>query len=446
MADLIPSPDERLRPFATKRQWQVLTAFWEHGTKKGAAQALGIHHTTLAEAIRAVYEKARKAGVVPAQMADAPPYDLVHEVAPGMRSKGTSIRYDNAGNVQQFWNKTTIAGRDAADAVQIPNAKVASTADLYDPQGNVLMQWVRRVPDDKDRETAARAALDALCEKLPRARPVARTLRQRLLDDLLNLYVLTDFHLGMLAWPEESGAPWDMHIAEEMLMAWFAMAIDRAPPARVGLFANIGDFLHWDSMEAVTPTARHVLDADTRYQKLVRVAIRCVRRIIVQLLAKHDTVHVIMADANHDPVAGVWLRETLAQFYDEEPRLTVDTRPDPYYCYEHGATSLFFHHGHRKKPAKVDDVFVAKFREVFGRTRHSYGHMGHLHHEHKLETNLMVVEQHRTLAAKDAYAAKHGYMAGRAASVITYSKEFGDVGRVTITPEMVARAEPAVAA
>jgi hypothetical protein len=155
------------------------------------------------------------------------------------------------------------------------------------------------------------------------------------------------------------------------------------------------------------------------------------------LLSKHEIVHVLMADANHDPASGVWLREMMSVMFENDPRVTVDTRPDPYYCYEHGDVSLFFHHGHRRKVRSVDDVFVAKFREIFGRTKFSYAHMGHLHHFDSKETNLMIVEQHRTLAAKDAYASKNGYMSGRSASAITYHKKYGEVGRVTITPEMV---------
>lgn len=85
----------------------------------------------------------------------------------------------------------------------------------------------------------------------------------------------------------------------------------------------------------------------------------------------------------------------------------------------------------------VDRVFSAKFRDVFGRTKHSYGHLGHLHSNALEETQLMIVERHRTLAAPDAYASKGGWVSGRDAKVITYSKRFGEVSRITINPEMV---------
>ena len=148
-----------------------------------------------------------------------------------------------------------------------------------------------------------------------------------------------------------------------------------------------------------------------------------------------------MADANHDPASEIWLREWLAAIYEDNPRITVEQSPDSYYCVEHGLTSLFFHHGHKRKINNVDDVFVAKFREVFGRTKHSYAHTGHLHSNALLETNLMQIERHRTLAASDAYAGKGGWVSGRDAKVITYHKAYGEVARMTINPDMVRGAQ-----
>ena len=144
-----------------------------------------------------------------------------------------------------------------------------------------------------------------------------------------------------------------------------------------------------------------------------------------------------MADANHDPASEAWLREMFAVFYENEPRVTVDTTADTYYCYEHGLTSLFFHHGHKRKPANIDTVFAAKFREVFGRTKYSYAHMGHLHSIDVKETNLMLVEQHRTLAAPDAYASRGGWISGRDAKVITYHKDYGKVAESVISIDML---------
>lgn len=319
--------------------------------------------------------------------------------------------------------------------------EVSGVSSLYRPDGSMAAQWVKTRGDARLQQEIMEAAVAAMGEKLPRERP--RAAPKACMSDLLNCYVVTDYHLGMLSWHEETGADWDTSIAEELLMKWFSAAIAQSPPAQVAIFAQLGDFLHWDGMDAVTPASKHLLDADGRFQKLVRVAIRAVRRIIGLLLERHHTVHVLQAEGNHDPASSIWMREWLAAIYADEPRVTVDVSPDPYYCYEWGATSLFFHHGHKRRLAQISSTFTAKFREVFGRTRHSYAHMGHLHHIDMKENSVMVVEQHRTLAAPDAYASRGGWMSGRDAQVITYHREHGEVGRVRVSSNMLQGEEAA---
>lgn len=313
--------------------------------------------------------------------------------------------------------------------------RVRGVSTLYGADGLKKAQWVKSQIDPEAMRAVMDAALRAMGESIPRAKPVPGPKRTK--AGLLNLYVITDFHLGMLSWHEETGADWDIRIAEDTLVGWFAQAIAQAPDAEQAVFAQLGDFLHWDGMDAVTPASKHLLDADTRFQKLVRVAIRALRRVIQLLLAKHAKVHLVMAEGNHDPASSIWLREWFAVLFEDEPRVSVDLSPDPYYCVEHGKTALFFHHGHKRNPGNVDTVFAAKFREVFGRTKYAFAHMGHLHHIDQRETNLMVVEQHRTLAAPDAYASRGGWISGRDAQVITYHEDRGEVGRVRVSADMV---------
>jgi hypothetical protein len=325
----------------------------------------------------------------------APEFDMTHPVAPGFAVKGTSTLYTQAG---------------------------------------IAAQWVKTDQDRERMHAAMVAAVEAMAERIPREKP--RPAPKHANADLLNCYVITDYHVGSLSWPEETGEPWDTSIAERMLIDWFGAAIAQSPPAESAVLAQLGDFLHYDSLEAITPTSKHLLDADSRFQRVVRVAIRAVRQIIGMLLAKHQHVHVLMAEGNHDMASSVWLRELMAALYENEPRVTVDVSPDPYYCVEHGQTALFFHHGHKRGVKNVDTVFAAKFREVFGRTRYAYAHMGHLHHVDVKETNLMLVEQHQTLAARDAYASRVGWVSDRSAQVITYHRALGEVGRVRIAAAM----------
>lgn len=375
----------------TERQRQTIEQIIKSGSNGKAARDLGVD-------IRSVDRTLARVRLHAAQRGYSPTHDMTHPTPPSHLLKGTST--------------------------------------LYREDGSIAAQWVKTDRVQTDLESALRAMAEGLRDEIPKAKPSPQV-KHKTLSDLQNLYVITDYHLGMLAWGEECGEDWDLTIAENTLYAWFESAIQHSPDSESAVFAQLGDFLHWDGLEALTPASKHVLDADTRFQKVVRSSIRVIRRIISLLLTKHRHLTIIMADANHDPAAGVWMREWLAHLYENDKRVTVDNSPDTYYCVQFGKVANFFHHGHKNDITKVDSIFVAKFREIYGRTSYHYSHGGHLHHKRQHESNLMISEQHATVAPKDAYASRQGFMSARSASVITYHKEYGEVSRVTIRPEML---------
>jgi hypothetical protein len=314
--------------------------------------------------------------------------------------------------------------------------KLTRTTTLYDfKTGEAKIGWVRAEKDLERQKEMLAEAVEALRSNIGREKPVPYKNKSE--ADLLSCYVLTDYHIGQYSWADESGEDWNTDKAEDFLVRWFAHAIEAAPKSHTAVLAQLGDFLHYDSLTAITPTSKHLLDADARYQKIVRIAIRSLKRIIKMLLEKHEHVHIIMASGNHDLASSCWLREVLADRYQDEPRITVDNSGSPYYAHEWGKTSLFFHHGHGRGLGELSKIFASLFRQVFGRTKYSYAHMGHLHHVASKEDGLMIVTQHPTMAVKDAHSAKGGYVSQRGASVISYHKNHGEIGNVIIRPEMV---------
>lgn len=326
-------------------------------------------------------------------------------------------------------------GRDVSHLVP-DGYKIKGTSSLVDEFGNTKLQWVKTDTDAERQVELMEAVIEGMKSEITPVVPV-KAVRTKRDDKLLNLYTVSDFHLGMLAWADESGDDWDMKIAEDLFSRWFDAAFQKAPDAGTGVINLLGDFAHFDSLVAVTPASGHALDADTRYQKLVRYMIRMVRRVVDMALVKHKNVRLLIVQGNHDESGMIWLAEMFSTLYDNEPRVFVDTSPDVYKMVQHGKTTLFFHHGHKARFDAIEPVMIAKFRKAFGESVYSYAHVGHLHHQKIVESRNMIVEQHRTLAAKDAYASRGGWMSGRSANVITYSAEYGEVARLTISPEML---------
>jgi transposase-like protein len=119
------------------------------------------------------------------------------------------------------------AGEKYGNAVGRP---VAGATTLYKGDGEVVLQWVRG-PDEV--EQRLRDAFDALKQSIPKAKPTGQTKAKRS-QDLMNVHVLTDYHLGSKAWREEAGEDWDLPIAEDLLVRWFTCAIENAPESPSG--------------------------------------------------------------------------------------------------------------------------------------------------------------------------------------------------------------------
>ena len=151
---------------------------------------------------------------------------------------------------------------------QIPEGfQVKGTSTLYDTEGNAKLQWVKTSQDQERQLEAMRAMVDALKEDIPKEKPVRSP---KTTDaNLANQYTITDYHLGCLAWGEETGADWNLKIAEDLLVKWFQKAISIAPDAHTAYLLDLGDTEHYDSILAVTPTSGNVLDADSRFQKVI---------------------------------------------------------------------------------------------------------------------------------------------------------------------------------
>lgn len=383
--------DERLKHWSTPIQAQYIDAVNLHRSIRGAAKALGKSYSTLKSTIDGLKHRAARAGY-------SPDHDMTRPVPDGFLLKGTS--------------------------------------SLYDKEGKLKLQWVKSAVDAERQRELFKAAAEAMAEELPRlaAIPVPAETKA----ELCNLYTLTDCHVGMLAWAKETGEDWDLAIAERTLFACFEQMISAAPTARIGIVSQLGDWLHYDGLTAVTPLHGNILDADGRFSKMVAVSIRILRRVIDLALMRHEIVHLVMAEGNHDMASSVWLRHMFKALYENEPRISVNDNELPYYVYQHGKTMLAFHHGHLSKLAQLPLLFAAQHPEMWGSTTKRYIHTGHRHHKDEKEHPGVTVVQHPTLAAKDAYAARGGWLSEREATAMTYHSKFGLVARNTVTPEMVA--------
>lgn len=390
--------DPKLKEFCTPRQAEILDLVAVSETIRGAEREAGVANAVFRSAVKAVLKKAALAGYSPATG--------FHDqtAMPGFTLKRRSTARNSSGDIVLDWN---IQEQDKTEAWKQMKEAIEGLADGLTPF-----------------DTA----------------PGVRTTERN--QDLLTKYVLTDYHYGMYAWGEETGSDWDVHIAEKTFLHGFQDMMHGSPDSKEAIFMQLGDFLHWDGMEAVTPTAHNVLDADSRFPLMVRMALESTLKAIEMLTHKHEKVHVIMAEGNHDMASSVWLRAIISKMFEGFDNVTVEDSPIPYYHYSFGDNFLGCHHGHLLKMEKLITYFATdpSFSSAFGNARYRYIDTGHLHHEKVLiDIGGVVTEQHPTLSARDAYAARKFLNAQRGAKATTYHRTEGEYTRVTVRPRTGAR-------
>ena len=386
--------DENLYKYCTPRQREVLEAIEFHGSAKLASIALGMNKGGASETYLAVKRRAAKNGY-------SPEHDFTRPVPEGFVAKGVSTYYNAEGKPSGQWVKASLSHQALVDAMR---------EAIEGFKGEVIPASAIVAPAASD-------------------------------EHLCNLYTFTDYHLGMLAWHKEGGSDWNISIAEKTIIAALGRMIDQSPKAHTAVINIQGDFLHTDGKTPVTPASKHVLDADSRFPKIRKSAIRVIRSLVAMSLARHQEVHLIIAEGNHDEESAGWLSDLFSVHYEEEPRVTVNDSVLPFYVFEWGNVMLGVHHGHKVKNESLPLLFAAQFPQAWGRTTRREIHCGHRHHRDEKEYNGVTIVQHPTLAARDAYAARGGWIADRAAWAITYHKKYGAVGRVMITTEMLEDSE-----
>lgn len=382
--------DENLYKYCTLRQKQILEAIELHGGARAASIELGMNIGGASQTYLAVKKKAAKKGY-------SPEHDFTRPVPDGYVAKGVSTYYNAEGKPSGQWVKASLSHQALAEAM--------------------------------------REAIDGFKDEIPPAVSIVAPAASE--EHLCNLYTFTDYHLGMLAWHKEGGNDWNLSLAEQTIIAALVQMVNQSPNAHTAVVNIQGDFLHTDGKMPVTPASKHVLDADSRFPKIRRAAIRIIRSLVTICLQRHQEVYLIIAEGNHDEESAGWLADLFAVHYEDEPRVTVNDSVLPFYVFEWGSTMLGIHHGHKVKNESLPLLFAAQFPQQWGRTTRREIHCGHRHHRDEKEYNGVTIVQHPTLAARDAYAARGGWIADRAAWAITYHKKYGAVGRVMITTEML---------
>jgi len=314
-----------------------------------------------------------------------------------------------------------------------PNAEfVKGTSVLYDEHGNVKLKWVKT--DNKFDTEKLKEWLQEFSQDLPRVTP---TKAPHTADDTLTVIPFGDPHLGCYVWAEEAGDDFDLEIATRDLCAAVDRLVKCTPASKECLIVNLGDFYHADSNSGETTQGHNKLDTDTRWAKVLVAGLKAMRQCIVSALEHHEKVTVINAIGNHDDHSSLFLTVALSNIYENEPRVHIIDNPTITHYYEFGENLIGVHHGHTIKPDKLPLIMATDRPQEWARCKYRVWLCGHLHQDIAREYQGVRVETFRTLAARDAWAASMGYKSGRDMKAIILHRKWGEVARHVVSVDML---------
>lgn len=378
--------DEQEYPrWVTDTQIKYLAAVKAHnGNQSEAARSLGVHKNAVWESIDRYNKEAARRGHAPGHFNSG--------VAPGNRM-----------------GKVTV--QRAAD-------------------GSIERTWERQYPDAEAQAERLQAIRTALLEGLQPIKPLAAP--DYTDDDLLTVYPQGDPHAGLYAWKDETGQAFDLIEYERVTKAAIDRLVASAAPSAHALFIDLGDSLHADNNASRTKSGHH-LDTHGRHAEVVRAVIRCKRHHIARMLEKHRHVTVRINPGNHDGVTALMLAEMMAMIYENEPRVTVATSPNPYWFHGFGSNLIGTTHGDGAKGANLPLLMAVDSPTLWLASEHGsrVWFVGHVHHKDVKDYPGVTVEYCRTLAAPDIWSHASGYRSKRSMEAVTYHRADGEVERHT---------------
>ena len=387
--------------YLTDRQQKFLQAYYDcNKDVEATACRLGEDYNTVRMVIYRIKKKMDKAGVV-------------------------------SSNITNPGSEITISKNNPPVSEKNDSEVVKSTSTLYDKNGNIINKWVKADTSKSTLKNLAKKFIEEYSTKLPKYDPQVSG-KKFMYEDKLIVYPIADAHLGMLSWFNETKNNYNTKIADETIRRAITSLVLNSPSCQECLICNLGDFLHVDNLFNKTPKNENILDVDSRYAKILNVAIRLMRYVIEYSLVRHKHVTVVNCIGNHDPIGSLWLNAALQNIYSKEKRITIldNSSQRLYYRYYNNLFGMC--HGSEIKDKDLPLLMATEEKEDWGDTDFHYWFLGHWHHNKSVDVCGCNVEAFSPICAKDAYAISKGYNSKSKMQYITFDKNDGEKERYSV--------------
>lgn len=229
-------------------------------------------------------------------------------------------------------------------------------------------------------------------------------------SDLLYEINCPDLHLSKMAWGQETGhGDYDTDIACTRYAAAHEDLVGRLGSTKPRLLLPIGnDFFNTDTSKDETAGGTKQ-DVDTRWQKCFRKGCTLITGI-VERLAKTYQIDILIVPGNHDTSRVWYLGEYLTAWFKDDARVNINNAPVKRKHYVFGDNLMLYSHGDEEKASELPLLLAVEHAEAWGRSKHRYVRLGHLHTEIVREYAGVKVASVPSLCSPDAWHASKGYV------------------------------------
>lgn len=217
-----------------------------------------------------------------------------------------------------------------------------------------------------------------------------------------------DSHLGKLAWKDETYDNYDLKIAVKRFKKARDEMFDFMRHQKVDLilFPFGNDFFNIDNDQSTTTmgTPQHT---DTRMAKLFQVGVDLIIETM-EMALEIAPVEFVFVPGNHDAYLSYFANVIIEKLYQDNPRVTLHTKPTARKYIQFGQVLIGFTHGDKEKKNLLT-LMQSEVPELWGKTKFREWHLGHVHHIDTKEHNGFLIDHMPSLSGTDKWHYEQGY-------------------------------------
>jgi len=253
--------------------------------------------------------------------------------------------------------------------------------------------------------------------------------REKLADPHLLVVDPADVHIGKYSTKYGTGSEYNQNIAIKRVKDGIDKIIEYTNSFDIDkiLFVGGNDILHTDNTKKQT-TKGTPQDTDgmwyENYKNAKRLYIECLEKLM-----NVADVHYVFNPSNHDYMSGFFLSDMIKTWFKDCENITfdVDLRDRKYFLY--GKNLIGTTHGDGAKQQNLGSLMSVEAKEDWGKAKHTYFYVHHIHHKTSKDYINVTVESMRSPSSADQWHHKMGYQSPEGVEGFLHHPKNGQVAR-----------------